>query len=256
MNKKIITLLVTTLVALPFIANADTKPCTIVIGASFAGDKWPMVTELASGNETMDSRNALLGGRYFGLCSALQQAVGTSRQVSCPAVAGAMSFDLNVPFGSTDIVAPGYLTQLAKGIHECTWNGHLLADSLVITLVDDGLGAIEPTKNVVRTAKKAGIKNVIVQAYPQDMPDFAQEITTAIEQHGNYWGTVIQALSAVPNMADYTALVDAHATALSNFADVKYLQFYDRDYASFDGVHPREDAQNYAADVLKNGIEN
>jgi hypothetical protein len=255
MNKKIITVIVTTLVALPFIANADTKPCTIVIGASFAGDKWPIVTKHASGNETMDSRNALLGGRYFGLCSALQQAVGTSRQVSCPAVAGAMSFDLNITFDQTDIVAPGYLTQLDKGIHECTWNGHLLADSLVVTLVNDGPGAIEPTMNVVTAAKNAGINNVIVQAYQQDMPDFYQESTTALVKHGSYWGTVIQALSAVPNTADYTALVEAHTAALSNFAGVRrYLQFYDRDYESFDGVHPRADAQKHAADLLKNRI--
>lgn len=84
------------------------------------------------------------------------------------------------------------------------------------------------------------------------MPDYALERDTAINVHGQYWGSVLQALLAtLPNRDQYEQLVKAHSDALSNIG-VKYMAFFPRGYATReDGVHPAQRAMDYAVHVVK-----
>jgi hypothetical protein len=243
---------------IPGLTVAENKPCTIVVGASLANSNWPIVTD-PQGRETMDSRNALLRGNYVGLCQALQEAVGIERKVSCPAVAGAMSTDFIFPFiNDTQINAAGYLSQFGQGVRECTWNGTLLATSLVITITNDGPFAVDPTKQLIDRALELGIKNIIVQAYPAHMPDFQREKDTALEKHGQYWGSLIQAfLAHVPTESEYQALAAFHESEMRFYTGVKtYFDFYSQgQYKSFDGTHPAPETQHHAAQLVKEALE-
>ncbi|MDD2659098.1 MAG: hypothetical protein PHY54_05365 [Methylococcales bacterium] len=158
-------------------ASADKHiPCVIMIGALFADEHWPVVTNVTTGMETVDSRNNLFYSSYLGLCPLLQKALDISRTVVCPAVAGSMSADYEMDFGPTHIKAPGYLTQLNQGLHECTSSGKLLPASLVITLANDGFASIQSTSDTIALARSVGIKDedILVQAYPETMPDYAR----------------------------------------------------------------------------------
>jgi hypothetical protein len=241
-------------------ASADKHtPCVIMIGASFADQHWPVVTNVTTGMETVDSRNNLFNGSYLGLCPLLQKALDISHTVVCSAVAGSMSSDSEMDFGPTHIKAPGYLTQLNQGLHECTSNGKLLPTSLVITLANDGFASIQSTLDAIALARSVGIKDedIIVQAYPETMPDYARERDTALNVHGPYWGSVLQAfLMTLPTPDDYAQLIQAHRNALSNIG-VNYLEFFQPDYAAReDGVHPNKKAMAYALALIKNRINN
>ncbi len=155
-------------------ASADKHiPCVIMIGALFADEHWPVVTNVATGMETVDSRNNLFYSSYLGLCSLLQKALDISRTVVWPAVAGSMSADYEMDFGTTHIKAPGHLTQLNQGF---TSSGKLLPASLVITLANDGFASIQSALDTIALARSVGIKDedILVQAYPETMPDYAR----------------------------------------------------------------------------------
>jgi len=264
LNKLVTSLVITALIFFSSFANADAPPpCVIMIGASFADQHWPAVTDVTTEVETVDSRNNLFDGAYLGLCPLLQKALDKSRTVVCPAVAGSMSTDLDLDFGLTHIKAPGYLSQLQQGIHECTSKGVLVPTSLVITLANDGptsiqstLKAIDMFRDVYRKVYPNEYPNIIVQAYPETMPNYALEYDTAPTVHGPYWGSVIQAfLKTLPTPDQYAQLVKAHSDALSNYG-INYLDFFPQDYATReDGVHPALKAMDYAVFVVKKTLQ-
>jgi hypothetical protein len=240
----------TILFSLLSISCAYPAPCTIIIGASLASNNWPKVI-LKDGAESTASRNALIKGNYKGFCPLLAKEF-TKRTISCQAEAGAMSTDfiLPLPDGST-IKASGYLKQLDKGIRECTWNNKLLADSLIISLVNDGPTSIENTKIVIDKAKSLGINNIIVQAFTA-IPNYTLERDMAIINHGTYWGGVIQLfLSNIPTLEQYTALRQAHRAELEFYPGVtNYFNFYKNSYITIDGAHPTLDSQKLAVQEL------
>lgn len=182
-----------------------------------------------------------------------------SSAVVCPAVAGSMSTDSEMDFGATHIKAPGYLTQLSQGLHECTSDGKLLPTSLVITLANDGAASIQRTLDTIAQARAVGIKDedIIVQAYPITMHDYALERETALTVHGPYWGAVVQEfLTTLPTPDQYAQLIQAHRNALSNIG-VNYLAFFQPDCAALeDGVHPNKKAMAYALALIKRRLHN
>lgn len=259
-HKSLITPIITVLMFFSGLASANKPtPCIIMIGASFADQHWPFVTNLTTGMETAYSRNNLFDGSYLGLCTLLQKALDMSSAVVCPAVAGSMSTDSEMDFGATHIKAPGYLTQLSQGLHECTSVGKLLPTSLVITLANDGAASIQSTLDTIAQARAVGIKDedIIVQAYPKTMPDYALEQETALTVHGPYWGSVLQEfLTILPTPDQYAQLIQAHRNALSNIG-VNYLAFFQPDYAALeDGVHPNKKAMAYALALIKRRLHN
>jgi hypothetical protein len=263
-NKLYTSLVISALMFFSSFASADDPtPCVIMIGASFADQHWPAVTDVTTKMETVDSRNNLFDGSYLGLCPLLQKALNKSRTVVCPAVAGSMSTDFDLDFGPTHIKAPGYLSQLQQGIHECTSKGVLVPTSLVITLANDGSASIQSTlktidmfRDVYRNVYPNEYPNIIVQAYPQTMPNYALEHNTALTVHGPYWGSVIQAfLKTLPTPDQYAQLVQTPSAALSNYG-INYLAFFQPDYATReDGVHPALQAMNYAVFVVKQALQ-
>lgn len=71
-HKFLITRILAVLMLFSGHASADKPtPCIIMIGASFADQHWPFVTNLTTGMETDYSRNNLFDGAYLGLCTLL-----------------------------------------------------------------------------------------------------------------------------------------------------------------------------------------
>lgn len=229
------------------------KQCVIITGASYASSHWPTVT--MGGTPTPDSNAPVLGGRYVGICDALSAFKGLMK-VSCPAVAGAMSQDIALPYGPLVISAPGLMTQFEQGKTECGGK----PDALVIMLVNDGPAAIVPTMNVIDAAKAANISpdKIIVQAYPRGKPDFQREYNTALQMEGNFWGSVLQAVSVPPTAEQYFMLVAAQRQALESYEGSTFVDLYPGlylnaktiDRGTYDGVHPKYGSQIPAVEKL------
>ena len=225
-------------------------PCTIVVGSSLASNHWPKVLN-QDGTENSNSRNPLIKGNYKGFCNLLSREF-SKRLISCPAEALAMSTDFELTLmDKSTIKASGYLKQFDKGVHECTWNGTLLADSLIISLVNDGPASIPETKRLIDKAKSLGIANIIVQAFPS-MPNYELEKSVAITKHGDYWGGVLQLLLATPPTQDqFNQLKDYHKSELEFYPGVtSYFDFYKNDYVTIDGAHPILRSQRLAVQEI------
>lgn len=240
-------------------AEASPRESVLVIGASYAGDHWPTVLDQTNA-EASPSRNAMIQGRYEGLCGKLAVALDGQKNVVCQAIAGAMSTDFTLPpFLSPDpnlqVSLPGYDTQFSKGLQECAWNGVVLCKYLVVTLANDGPNAIAPAQQVIDRARNLGMK-VIVQASPQwGTFSFQQERDLAITQHGTFWGGVIQNfLQVLPTESGYNAVAAMHRQALEAYPGViAYQDFYPRGSIekTLDGVHPGDKLQEDAARIVK-----
>lgn len=241
-------------------AQAETsRPGVLVIGASHASNRWPVVLD-SSGAEASVSKNPLIRGLYQGLCDKLAVALDGEMNVVCKAVAGAMGSDfvfpsVLTPDPSLQISVPGYASQFAQGLRECTWNGQMLCKYLVISIANDGPYSIAPAQQVIDQARGLGMK-VIVQSYMQwGTFSFAHERDVAIANHGSFWGGVIQAfLQVLPTEADYNALAGLHRQALQDYPGVNaYVDFYPKGSIdkTLDGVHPEEKLQESAAKIVK-----
>jgi hypothetical protein len=231
----------------------------IVVGASDASANWPIVRNSVTNRETNASQNALIGGQYQGLCSALSRTLAWGTHVRCPAVAGAMSDTMAFDWAGARILWPGYDAQFTQGVRESRSNGTLLATWLVITLANDGPNAIEPTMRLIDRAHAAGL-NVIVEAYPAWAAFSAsQQRDQAILKHGAFFGSLLQAsLTTLPTREEYETLAQGHRLALEHYPGVNaYLDFYPggRPKDTLDGVHVRPYMQMRAANLIKGIVE-
>lgn len=217
------------------------QPATIVIGASNASDNWPLVYDIVqspkggwtkSSEEAQESRNTILGGRYVGLCEALQVQVGIKRKLICQAQAGAMGTDVALEFlvfpdVKKRIVASGYLTQLERGLRQATtMNGELVADSLIITLANGGVADNAEVKKAITLARKNGIKKIIVQKYPAKVPDFGYQRMVALDLFGQFWGNIILRVGHEYTQAEWNTLIVAQRNALLGYKGIVLRDFY------------------------------
>lgn len=247
------------------VSAATQKPTVIVVGGSYASSHLPILAT-TGGEEAPWSRNTLIQGKYRGICDELPLVLRTKANVSCPAVAAALSADFpldSLGAGLTGVV-PGYDAQLSQGIREVSWDGALPGRTyLVITLTsDDGPGVIEETRRVIERAQRLGFKGIVVQAFPVwESADFQREFDTAIANHGEFFGGIlrnflVQTGTLTQTSEQYAAQANAHKEALGFYPGVSYLDLYPglRSTETFDGVHPFRPASIKAAKIIKKAV--
>lgn len=219
------------------------RPAVIVIGASDASGNWPYSTVGTTGKESARSRAAILRG-YTGLCGTLPRILGSSYNVICKAVGGAMTTDVDFPWKGLTLHAPGYMTQFLQGLKEArSEDGVSLAKWLVITPPNDGdlVSAARNIRTVVTKAKNVGIKT-IVQALPHwTSVNFSYQYDTALALHGQYYGSLIRlfGLNALPQASYETGVAYYESQFVGYPGVVSVLDFSAGKTAAItiDGVH-------------------